>query len=478
MRAVWMLLLTMLVSAGARADVLILKDGSRIEGDVKRTPDGYDVVAKDGKITQVSSDKVASIQIGKSTDRKSGDVAKDRLASLRRSVEGLSDIGQIIERYRKFIEQNPDTPAAADAVRDLATWQDRLDRGLIKVAGKWISPEERAELAGQTDNLIAQAQKLLKENRQRDAEPLIRQALDIDPTSENANYLNGVLLYRQDKLHPARKSFEAVLESNPDHPASLNNLGVILFQQNQVIGAMAFYDRAMVAMPRNKEILNNVTEALQGLTESNRKQAAVSRAARRYAEQEQQLQTQMAQYGWYRWGSTWVDQSQLDRLKATEKDVREKMDKLQEQFDSARSDLNRAEEDINRNNRIMTDMDNSRYYRDASGRMIIGNLPAAYYELRAENDQLQTKVNELNQKLADMRTEARRLEIQLPTPKFTGVQQIIGVEGLPRAIEPTPAATTEGAATESADPTTQPAAAPTTPPTTQPTIQPSTQPVS
>src|SRR5436305_4867252 len=138
-----LLLSFLLVPMLVRADTLTLKDGSRVEGDVKRTSDGYTITTKDGKTQTVRASDVASIQPG-SSDKNSAASSADRLGSLRRSVESITDVRQIIDRYKRFIDQNKGTPAAKDAEQDLAMWQDRLDRNLVKVGGKWVTQEEKA----------------------------------------------------------------------------------------------------------------------------------------------------------------------------------------------------------------------------------------------------------------------------------------------------------------------------------------------
>ena len=40
------------------ADLIVLKDGTRVEGELTRTADGYDVTTTDGKTTKVSSSQV------------------------------------------------------------------------------------------------------------------------------------------------------------------------------------------------------------------------------------------------------------------------------------------------------------------------------------------------------------------------------------------------------------------------------------
>jgi hypothetical protein len=112
------------------AEVVHLTDGTSLEGDLRRVSDGWLVTSADGKTTVVTAAQVKSIELRKTGG--STDAADLGLGSLRRAVANQSDINRIIERYQGFIAHNPGAPAATEAEQDLAIWQDRLDKGLVK----------------------------------------------------------------------------------------------------------------------------------------------------------------------------------------------------------------------------------------------------------------------------------------------------------------------------------------------------------
>src|SRR5947207_9081018 len=87
-----------------RADIVHLKDGTSVEGNVKRSDDGWDVIDAAGHAVHVSSAAVKQIELSaRSSDP---EVALSHLDSLRNSVENSADLKQIIDRFQKFIEQN------------------------------------------------------------------------------------------------------------------------------------------------------------------------------------------------------------------------------------------------------------------------------------------------------------------------------------------------------------------------------------
>src|SRR2546421_44950 len=243
-------LAVLVISPLTLADIVRLNDGTTINGDIKKAADGWYVTDAHGKVTHVSTDQVKSIELAPKGDPK--DVAVGKLASLRRSVEALSDLKLIIDRYEKFIEQNKDLPnVVEDGKKDLALWKARQARGMVKVGTKWVDAAEKAQM--------------------------------------------------------------------------------------QQMAAMNLYLQAMQAMPLNKELLNNVAEALNGLTPEQRKSPIAQKVYKLWTEQDNQLQQQMMPLGWYRWGATWVDKGQFEKLQAAEKEVKEKIAKMEEDFADAQA---------------------------------------------------------------------------------------------------------------------------------------------
>jgi Flp pilus assembly protein TadD len=431
------LLVGLLFSTMALGDAVILKDGSRLEGTLKKTDTGWQVTSADGKVTNVAAANVKSIELGSRGTEKPNSQAG--LASLRRSVEALPEIDQILERYERFIANTKDPAIIAEAQKDVATWQDRKARGLVKQGGNWVTAEEAQRIRESAISAAAAARDLLRQGRVAEGEGAIQKALQADPTNPAALYLRGVMLYRQDKLVDARKSFEAVSDAEANHAPTLNNLGVILWRQNSQGAALNAFDQAMQAQPVNRFILDNVAEALGALQDEARKGQAIQRVVRRFGEQDTILQKQLAAQGQYRWGSTWVDQKQLDELKAAEKTVQDQIAKLEQEFEANEQRIRQIDNEIPTYQRAMEDMKARTIWKDSYGKVHYAPLPPQYYEYQAKVDQLRKEQQSLDAKRQTLREQARRTQQQLPKPRFTGVMQIVGVEGTP-LLEPNGAA--------------------------------------
>src|SRR3954465_11873804 len=79
-------------------DTVVLKDGTRIVGDVKKIEGGWRITTPDGKTIDVTTANVKTIEVGNSAQKGTPEAAMSALLSLRRSTENLPDIKQIIDR--------------------------------------------------------------------------------------------------------------------------------------------------------------------------------------------------------------------------------------------------------------------------------------------------------------------------------------------------------------------------------------------
>ena len=471
-------ILTAVADVVVRADVLHLTDGTKVEGDVKRSAEGWVVTDAKGTVTTVPESKVQSIELKSVAGGKGGaatapDVAESRLYSLRRSVENLTHLPDIIERYQRFVEQNKNNETGKAAQKELAVWVDRKNRGLVKVGQEWVTPQERAELLAQTFATVSQARQLIKDARNKEAEALLVKALQVDPTNPSIQYLRGVLKYKTNEIPAARKAFEAVVEEISNHAPSLNNLGVILSRQNAHAASIGMYDRAMQASPGDRQVLDNFAEAFNALPQDTRKQPIVQKGLNRFLEQDEILQREMAAKGMFRWGSTWVDQRQLDELKIAEEKIKARLDQLAADYDAAQGRINTIDQDIAANNQAMQRLQANRYTRDVTGRTATADLPQRYYDLENDTAKLVTERKQQEQKKQQLRAAAKDVEKQVPTPRYTGTQKLIETEGTPIKVP----GEVDAPASQGAPPTQAIDAAPLAAPSAQPVPEaPATQP--
>ncbi len=453
------------VAGGAAGDVVHLKDGTTLEGDVKKTPDGWVVRQADGTLTPVQAGDIGSIElkgVSPSPDR----ALATNFTSLRRAIDNSIDPKQAIERYQRFIDQNPQTPQVEEARKEIGIWQDRQARNLVKWQTQWLTADEVKQRIQSATDRAEEARQLLKQGRVKEADAILAKVLADDPANPTAMYLHGVALYRQEQLGPAKKQFETLAGILKDHAPTLNNAAVVLWRQKRYPESLNFFDQAMVASPKNKTILSNVAEALNELPDNQRSGQVVQKITRHFNEQDNELQTELSAAGWYRWGATWVNQQQLDDLRARQKEIDTKLSAMAQEFDATRQRIDRMDRDIDDTERSVRRIEAASYARDLNGNLVRIAFPPLYYELQDDaNRQRALRASELT-KLDALRNGAAAMKQQGPTPKFTGIQRIIDVEGTPMLKLPTPVLSTAPAT----QPTTMPA------PTTTASSQPATSP--
>lgn len=440
--------LTSLSASICLADVIVLKDGTRIAGDIKKGEKGYIINKPGGQFDLIPFDVVKSLELSNSVAP--ADVARENLASLRRSVEHDDNIFRIVGRYQQFINRSTDSAVIELAKQDMAVWQQRKDAGLTKYGSQWVDDEQLAKLKVKTMQTADAARRQYKAGHFAEAESSVNQALSEDPKLPTALYIKGLLLYRVDQLPQARKTFELVNNLAPNHTPTLNNLAVVMSRQNQTAAALGMFDTAMLQGPKNRQLLDNIAELLNALPDEQRGTQIAQRVARHFTEQDVDLQKELSPQGLRRWGATWVTAEQLETLKVAERAVKDKLDQLSTEFDATKLRINNIDRDIDDNERSMRRMETSAYARDYFGNIYQSSLPATYYQLMDDNQKLQRQRDEQFAQLERLRSQARNVNADLPVPKYTGIQKLFDADSAP-TVAP------KGAVTAPAEaPTTQP----------------------
>ena len=351
-------LIVLLLAAPALADVVVLKDGRRLEGEIRAVPGGWRIVDASGASVTVPTELVKTIEsTGYEDPQRKATVA---LAAVRRFAESSANIDAIIERLEKFIADHTGAEAAAEATRELPVWQSRKADGLVKVGAQWVTKEQQLEMNKKLVAMLDQARNLVREGRLREADTLIGELLAFDASNASANYLRGVSLFMQDKVGESRQAFEQVRTAMPDHGPTLNNLAVINFRQRQHLGGLALYAMAMSSSPGNKQILDNVAEALHAVPAKDREAKQVSKALALFAEQDTALQKKRAAQRLYRWGGTWIDETAAAENRRAEQQVKARLDQLRAEYEKIRTRIGTIEVEVDTNRRHIEQLEASR----------------------------------------------------------------------------------------------------------------------
>lgn len=433
----------LLASSFAWGDTLILNDGRRLEGELKRDGDNWILTDAKSRTLQVSASEVKSIEVGKRTS--DAETAKQKFAFIRRFADTQAEPAAVVAKYDEFLVQYPDSAQLPDARADRVIWRQRLDQRMTRVGGKWFNPTELAAWDEQATAVLEQARGLVKDGRLKEAMQQVDPVLAEDPGNAGALYLKGVALYRQDQLLPARKCFESVTAAVADHGPTLNNLAVILWKQKQELAAMGFLDRAMVAQPANQRILDNVAEVLNDVPKAAKRSALAKRLAARFDEQEPQVEQTLLASGWYRWGSTWVTKEQYAQLREVEKQVRSQLDQLAQNYDASETLIQQMTDDIASSERTMNRIEADSLARDSQGNIVRLPYPNVYYDLRRDVDRLTSRRRAEIENLDSLRQQADRVRAKLTVAPYNGILRIMEQDAMPLVLRSVGKANSGGA---------------------------------
>lgn len=421
----------------SRGDVLTLRDGTRVEGDVKREGDDWAVYGANGQKVTYKSGDVVGLEMGRATGATS---LAENLASLRRSADSATDAGRMVDRYRTFIEMNKGSVIESDARGDLSMWEDRAAKGMVKIGNVWLEPGKAAEVRAGASESAKAAIVALRESRLMDAEQALNEAFAKDPSNPTALYVRGVIYYRSDKLADARKAFEAALVTAPGHGPTLGNLAVTLARMKLWMAAANQFNSALIVLPLERGMLNNVAEFLQLVPANQKNLPIMKQIERKFTEQDNILAQRLAQQGLFRWGATWVDQAQMDQIKKEEAEHKAQLDLLAGKFEQLVSRTGEIDSRLKQLDADIAAIEASTNRVGPNGEVIQLPLPQSYEVLVGERVKLKTERQQIGVDEDTIKSRARDLQKNPPNtfPKYTGLLQVYAAEAapMPPAVAP------------------------------------------
>ena len=431
------LLLLALAATPALGEVIHLTDGRTLVGKIKRAnAEQFVVTTADHRTLFLPFGDVKSIDV---PARPANDpiATGRRLEALRRAVDQVDDPSRAVQQYRDYIAVNVNVAARSAAQLDMAIWQDRADRHLVRLGNRWIHPAARAQALADALADAAEARQLLKQGQFADADPVIATALSIDPQNVSALYLQGLLRLRQDQLPAARAAFETVAAILPDHGPTRVNLAIVAWQQGRYADALARYDEAMILAPANPAVLANVAAALAAdLPPTVARNPVFARVTQRYQAQQQQLANRMTKMGLHPFGAAWLTDAELA-------DVRKGQQQDQATLDALAADFEKVQDKIRATDLAIADTEITMHRSAVTSRPLPGpwlasydgpRLSPVYYDLDNDADQLRARRAEAVAQLEDLRRRAATIRQRL-TGATDVRQRPVGPEGTP--VRPT-----------------------------------------
>ena len=104
-----------------------------------------------------------------------------------------------------------------------------------------------------TIELLQRAERARREGRPQDAERFVAQVLSLDPNNVLAYLLAGYLHAASRRREEARRSFQAVLALDSDHPRGMLGLARVELEDGDLAGARTLLERALRFFPEFPE---------------------------------------------------------------------------------------------------------------------------------------------------------------------------------------------------------------------------------
>ncbi|MEM8875764.1 MAG: trypsin-like peptidase domain-containing protein [Planctomycetota bacterium] len=242
-RSHWLIIAALLIAvvglnlSYALAGTITLKDGTVLEGDVKKVGSSYTIKTTDGDFKMVSGDDVESVTGVEGLTPGKGKDAPAAGTDLQQLLERSERIDTAVRgsaMWQTWIDKNPDHPELEKAQEQLEIWRGRVDEDAEKINGKWIGGEELEDLLERVRELTDRAAYALQDEQATlDVVKDLEQARRLHPKYIPTNFYLGYWNALKNNDDVAARYFQQVLRQKPNMSETLNNIGVIYSAKRQ-----------------------------------------------------------------------------------------------------------------------------------------------------------------------------------------------------------------------------------------------------
>jgi S1-C subfamily serine protease len=237
----------------AEAEFVELRDGTTVRLRMKEGGGERDIpLDKLGAADQTYVREQLAKRAGKSA----------ALAALEEAASKCRSAEEELRLYRVF----HDDPKTSDA--DCRAVLPRLDelkelaaKKMLKVAGKWLTPDEVKKNRLEANGLLQQGLELLRLGQEDASRKKFAAASALEPDSVRAEFLLGMIYCLKNRdLAKAKQYFESCLTREPQNVAVLNNLAVVELKRNEYAPALVHW-RAAIAAGSSQAVVQNLGRA-------------------------------------------------------------------------------------------------------------------------------------------------------------------------------------------------------------------------
>ena len=241
----------------AQADVVKLKDGTVLEGEVKKMGGSYQIRTKDGQyrlikaadIESVTTDDLGSGAAGGSGNRPpsssgspspstSGSGYTQAYYDLKKRIDALDQPVKAVTLWEQhLLRKDISAGERSTAEAELLKWKKLYSDGAEKIKNKWMSGEELKKIKDEANSLVDKAMEQERSGQVLDAIKNYKQAIIIYPNSFRAHYRLGYIKFAEGagqmggntSLRESERHLRAALRLEPELPAVLSSMGAGLF---------------------------------------------------------------------------------------------------------------------------------------------------------------------------------------------------------------------------------------------------------
>ena len=240
---------TIVVAANTK---LKLKDGTVLEGEVRRLGSSYTIKLPNGSLRLIAAKDVEEAEIDGGGDI-GGDKPANGVANGPKAPAPAAELAQFnkvaraadrcdtpelaVGLWQQFIDDNPEGAKLAEAKTQLETWKERAKSGAERVKGRWVTGAEIKKLKKEVAALLKEAEDDLANNQTTRGVGKLEEVLKIYPNSFDANFDMGFFYLvkgtatedrTQAKLN-INKATDALLQATklrPNSAAAHSNLAI------------------------------------------------------------------------------------------------------------------------------------------------------------------------------------------------------------------------------------------------------------
>lgn len=166
-----------------------------------------------------------------------------------------------MEKYKQFIQSHDLTDKQLELLeRRMKRWQERIDAGLVKLGGEWVTEAQAQAVGKRADLLVFEAYEKLQAGDYKATRTLLERASKTDPAGIRADYILGMLNSPNlwNYAVAAERYFEIASRRDPENVEILNNLALSRVKLGRCSDAIDLWSTALLSDREVQPVVQNL----------------------------------------------------------------------------------------------------------------------------------------------------------------------------------------------------------------------------